>query len=149
MLVVLLALGASHDLWRARHPRYLPLEERRDGRGAMPSSEWGGAAGSAAPADPQGVGRSGPSAAGETAGGGAPGAARARSATFRVDINVAGTAELDALPGVGPVLAERIVAHRRRYGRYRRLEDLLAVRGIGPRLLERLAPHVAFGPGSP
>jgi competence protein ComEA len=63
-----------------------------------------------------------------------------------VDLNRAGPAELDALPGLGPVLAERIVEHRRRHGRFERVEDLLAVRGVGPRLLERLRPRVRVGP---
>lgn len=56
----------------------------------------------------------------------------------RVDLNRAGVSELEALPGIGPVLARRIVAHRTRHGPFHRLEDLLAVEGIGPKLLERL-----------
>lgn len=59
-----------------------------------------------------------------------------------LDLNTAGEPELDALPGIGPVLAGRIVAHRREHGPYRSPDDLLAVPGIGPRLLERLLPHV-------
>jgi competence protein ComEA len=47
-------------------------------------------------------------------------------------------AELDALPGIGPVLAARIVEHRRAHGPFRRVEELRAVRGVGPRLFERL-----------
>lgn len=61
-----------------------------------------------------------------------------RGGTNRVDLNRAGVAELEALPGIGPVLAQRIVAHRTRHGPFNRLEDLLAVEGIGPKLLERL-----------
>ena len=142
MLVLLFALGAGHDLWRAWHPRFLEMEERQAGRGAMPGG--GGPAESRWPVDSGGAARPGTSPAFDTTDAG-PGA---RGGAFRIDVNAAGAAELDALPGVGPVLAERIVAHRQRHGRYRRLEDLLAVRGIGPRLLERLGPHVAFGPGS-
>lgn len=70
----------------------------------------------------------------------APGPARA------VDLNRAGPAELDALPGIGPVLAGRIVAHRAAHGPFREPEDLLAVPGIGPRLFERLQPLVRAGP---
>jgi competence protein ComEA len=57
-------------------------------------------------------------------------------------LNRADVRDLDRLPGVGPVLAERIVEHRKRHGPYRRLEDLRAVRGIGVKLLERIRPHV-------
>jgi len=63
-----------------------------------------------------------------------------------LDLTTATAAELDALPGIGPVLAGRILAERRRMGGFRRVEDLLAVPGIGPRLFERLAPRVRVGP---
>ncbi len=59
-----------------------------------------------------------------------------------VDLNRASARELDDLPGVGPVLAARILEHRRRFGSFRAVEDLRAVRGIGPRLFERLKSRV-------
>lgn len=59
-----------------------------------------------------------------------------------LDLNTAGEADLDRLPGIGPVLAGRIVAHRAAHGPFRSTEDLLAVPGIGPRLYTRLAPLV-------
>jgi competence protein ComEA len=49
----------------------------------------------------------------------------------KIDLNQAGVAELEELPGVGPVLAERIVAHREANGPFGSLEDLLDVPGIG------------------
>lgn len=64
------------------------------------------------------------------------------SSVPRIFLNVAGETELKTLPGIGPVLARRIVAHRMRDGPYHRLEDLLRVEGIGPKLLERLRPLV-------
>lgn len=48
-----------------------------------------------------------------------------------IAINQASAAELEALPGVGPVLAERIVSHREANGRFDVVEDLLQVPGIG------------------
>lgn len=55
----------------------------------------------------------------------------ARVATAAVtNINAAGIAELEKLPGVGRAIAERIVAHREQYGPFRRAEHLLLVRGI-------------------
>lgn len=70
-----------------------------------------------------------------------PGRPRA-AAAVPVEINAATAADLEALPGIGPVLAARIVAHREQNGRFERLEDLLDVEGIGPRLLARLRPLV-------
>ena len=59
----------------------------------------------------------------------------------RIDLNRASLPEIQALPGVGPKLADAIVSARPIQG----LEDLSQVRGIGPRLLERLEPRVRFG----
>ncbi|MET0788407.1 MAG: helix-hairpin-helix domain-containing protein [Cellulomonas sp.] len=55
----------------------------------------------------------------------------------RVDLNSADAAALDALPGIGPVLAGRIVAHRED-GPFSSVDELADVAGIGPTLLERL-----------
>jgi competence protein ComEA len=48
-----------------------------------------------------------------------------------VDLNTATVAELDALPGVGPVLAQRIVDHRQQHGPFGSVEALRDVNGIG------------------
>ncbi len=57
----------------------------------------------------------------------------------RLHLNTASTAELVALPGIGPALATRIVSHRP----YVTLADLDRVPGIGPATLRRLSPLVA------
>ncbi|WP_432506731.1 helix-hairpin-helix domain-containing protein [Kineococcus arenarius] len=72
-----------------------------------------------------------PSAA---AGGAAAGAAGA--AAGPLDLNTAGAEQLDALPGVGEVLAARIVAWRQANGRFTSVEELGEVQGIGPKLLD-------------
>jgi competence ComEA-like helix-hairpin-helix protein len=55
-----------------------------------------------------------------------------------IDINTASSQELQRLPGVGNVIAERIVAHREQYGPFRRAEHLLMVRGISDRKFRQL-----------
>lgn len=57
-----------------------------------------------------------------------------------VDPNVAGAAELQSLPGVGPVLAQRIVEGRP----YTDAESLLDVKGVGPRTLARIKPRLSL-----
>jgi competence protein ComEA len=63
-------------------------------------------------------------------------------AKFQLDVNRADWPELIQLPGVGRVLAERLIAERERGGEYRSIEDLERVRGIGPRTLERIRPYL-------
>lgn len=60
----------------------------------------------------------------------------------RIDLNSANAAELEALPRIGPALAERIMEHRERFGGFRRIEDLDRVQGIGERTIELLRPFV-------
>lgn len=59
-----------------------------------------------------------------------------------VDLNSAGPDQLDSLPGVGPATAKAIVDYRTRHGRFRSVDDLLAVPGIGPAKLATLKPLV-------
>jgi len=62
-----------------------------------------------------------------------------------VDLNRAGEAELERLPGVGPVLAKRILAWRDSAGGFRSVEQLEEVRGVGPALMRRLTPLIRIG----
>jgi competence protein ComEA len=64
------------------------------------------------------------------------------AAKFQVDVNRADWPELIQLPGVGQVLAERLIAERERGGEFRSIADLERVRGIGPRTLERIRPYI-------
>ena len=56
----------------------------------------------------------------------------------RIDINHADAAELTALPGVGKVTAEAIVAYRDEHGPFASVEELLLVPGLGPGTLEAI-----------
>lgn len=71
-----------------------------------------------------------------------PGATAVPSTDTKLDLNRAGTAELIELPGIGPELAERIVALRRRNGNLQAVDDLLEVPGIGPVTLEKIRNRV-------
>jgi competence protein ComEA len=61
-----------------------------------------------------------------------------------IRINHATAKELQALPGVGPVLASRIVAYRAEHGPLGSLAETRRIKGIGPRMMQRLAPLLRF-----
>ena len=63
----------------------------------------------------------------------------------RLDLNRASREELERLPGVGPVIAERILTLRQELGRIRGLEELRSVRGIGPATIERIRSLILIG----
>lgn len=66
-----------------------------------------------------------------------------------ININNATAEELaNALPGIGPGKAQRIVDWRRENGAFQYLEQLLEVSGIGPKTLERITPFIHFGDSS-
>jgi comEA protein len=67
-------------------------------------------------------------------------------ASGRLDLNTATSVELEALPGIGPALAARIVRKREETGGFRSVEELLEVRGIGEKTLSRLRDWVCVSP---
>jgi competence protein ComEA len=75
---------------------------------------------------------------------GAPGT-DAPTADGLVDLNAASATELEALPGIGPVLAERIVQWREDNGPFTDVEVLGEVSGIGDALMAQLRPRVRIG----
>jgi competence protein ComEA len=104
----------------------LRIPARGEQQRAGPYAAQGGAA--PAPSD----------SGGDTAGGtgGAPAAP--------VRINSASAQELEQLPGIGPALAQRLIAFRNEHGRFAGEADLDAVEGIGPAMLAKLRGSVSY-----
>lgn len=83
-----------------------------------------------------------PGSVGATGGGAAAGASGGAPAPALVDLNAADLTTLDGLPGVGPVLAQRILDWRTEHGRFTSVDELGEVSGIGEKLLAQLRPRV-------
>jgi competence protein ComEA len=71
-------------------------------------------------------------------GGVAGGSAGAGPSSAPVDLNSATAEQIDALPGIGPVTAQKIIDYRQQHGPFTSLDDLDAISGIGPARIENL-----------
>lgn len=65
----------------------------------------------------------------------------------RIDPNQAGEEELERLPGIGPVLAERIIRYRHRFGPFQDIKELKKVDGIGEKRFEGIRPWISVKEG--
>lgn len=122
-LVVLALSGSGVRLWRARHPPPPPPAAAIERQLARADS---------ARQAPRVSARRSTARAAKT------------TPTWPLDLDRATAAELDALPGIGPALAARIVGHRDSMGAFGSLDALCEVRGIGPATARRLGPLVTF-----
>ena len=65
-----------------------------------------------------------------------------------VDLNAADAQMLDELPGIGEVLAQRILSYREEHGGFESVDELLEVSGIGPKTMEGLRERVTVNGGN-
>ena len=67
-------------------------------------------------------------------------------ASIALDLNRASAEDFERLPGIGPVLAGRIIEYRDSQGMFHDIEQLRQIKGIGPKKFEQIRPHVAVAP---
>lgn len=65
----------------------------------------------------------------------------------KIDLNHANSESLLQLPGIGPVLAQRIIAYRDEHGPFQNIDQLKLVKGIGPVLIRKLRSLLEIKPG--
>jgi competence ComEA-like helix-hairpin-helix protein len=76
---------------------------------------------------------------------GASAAATKKPPLRPVNINTATLEELQQVPGIGPVTAEKILQMRKSYGAFKSVDDLLAIRGIGKKRLDKMRKYLTVG----
>ncbi len=63
----------------------------------------------------------------------------------KININTATAAELEALPRVGPKVAQRIIDYRTQHGNFKRVEEIMKVQGIGEKVFGELRDLITVG----
>ncbi len=66
----------------------------------------------------------------------------------QVDVNNSTARQLEALPGIGRVIAQRIIERRSSVGEFHSPDDLRSVKGLGPKRIDKLRPLIRFSPAS-
>jgi competence ComEA-like helix-hairpin-helix protein len=62
-----------------------------------------------------------------------------------VNLNTANATELQQVPGIGPVTADKILQARKSYGSFKSVDDLQAIKGIRPKRLEKMRKYLTVG----
>ena len=68
--------------------------------------------------------------------------AEAKAAGTVVNLNTATASQLEALSGIGPKMAQRIVEYRQKNGAFKKVEELMNVKGIGEKSFLKLKPQL-------
>jgi comEA protein len=66
-----------------------------------------------------------------------------------VNLNTGSSAELQEVPGIGPVTADKILKMRKSYGAFKSVDDLRAIKGIGPKRLEKMRKYLSVAASPP
>jgi len=66
------------------------------------------------------------------------------SANKKINLNQATSEELEVIPGLGPILSQKIIEYRKAKGSFRKLEDLMQVSGIGPKKFEQIKDYLTL-----
>ncbi len=74
----------------------------------------------------------------------APASAATKTPLGKINVNTATLEELDALPGIGPAIAQRIIDYRNQNGAFKQIDDLKKVRGIGDALFAQIKELVTL-----
>lgn len=65
--------------------------------------------------------------------------------TVKININTASVEQLQTLPGIGPVLAQRIYDYRTEHGAFKSVAGLMEVEGIGQKTLDAILDYITVG----
>lgn len=68
-----------------------------------------------------------------------------KTSSEKININTASVKELQKLPRIGAIVAQRIIDFRKEHGRFNRIEDLMKVRGIGESTFQKLKNLITVG----
>jgi comEA protein len=69
-------------------------------------------------------------------------AAKKKPPTQPININTASSSQLQQVPGIGPVTADKIIQMRKSYGTFKSVDDLTAIRGIGPKKMDKMRKYL-------
>jgi len=75
----------------------------------------------------------------------APAYAQSTAPKARININSATATELETLPRIGPVVAQRIVDYRTKNGNFKKVEEIMKVQGIGEKVYEQIKDLITVG----
>src|ERR1700759_830754 len=69
-------------------------------------------------------------------------AAKKKPPAQPININTASSSQLQQVPGIGPVTADKIIQMRKSYGTFKSVDDLTAIRGIGPKKMDKMRKYL-------